>query len=300
MAHHRVTRRRAWGVAALLLGLALTAPLAAQPSPAAPETAAPETAAPEAAAPEAATSADSVEASPDRPQWAFSSRLIFWAGAIVVMALVGRIVFREQLGERRTLRLMIDRIGPFFPEFDIDPVKAWVHRCAPHVWSGWRTRDMSSLSRYATPRFMADSAARFEQMQRKGLAHAARLDKVLKVHPLGLYSVGDGPPPADVELILRLEQKAIDCVVEPDGTVIEGSKDVEQVQHFWAMRHDGHRWLLDRVWAAGRGEDLDLSDRPLLPPIIEWRRPGDGPTAGPARPARSPDERTPDDERPIG
>lgn len=210
-----------------------------------------------------------------RPPLTTGERLLFWLGALVVMALVARVVFREQLLERRTLKRLMDEIGPFFPEFDIDAVKRWVERCAPHVWSGWRRRDLSSLEGYATARFFAEAEAQFEEQRRRGLEHAARLETVLKVHPLGMYSTGEGQPPRDVELILRLEEKAVDCMVQPDGTVVEGSSDVRQVQHFWALRHDGHRWTLDRIWSPERGVDLDLTDKPVLPPVGQWRRPKD-------------------------
>ncbi len=210
-----------------------------------------------------------------RPPLTTGERLLFWLGALVVMALVARVVFREQLLERRTLKRLMDEIGPFFPEFDIDAVKQWVERCAPHVWSGWKRRDLSSLEGYATDRFFAEAEARFEAQRQRGLEHAARLETVLKVHPLGMYSVGDGQPPRDVELLLRLEEKAIDCLVQPDGTVVEGRPEMRQVMHFWALRHDGRRWLLDRIWETERGVDLDLTDKPVLPPVGKWRRPQD-------------------------
>ena len=210
-----------------------------------------------------------------RPPLTTGERLLFWLGALVVMALVARVVFREQLLERRTLRRLMDEIGPFFPEFDIDALKRWVHRCAPHVWNGWRLRDMKSLEGFATAHFFEQTEARFEEQRRQGLEHAARLETVLKVHPLGMYPTDESQPPRGVELLLRLEEKAVDCLVKPDGTVVEGHTDVRQVQHFWALRHDGHRWLLDRVWDPERGVDLDLTDKPVLPPVGQWRRPQD-------------------------
>ena len=74
---------------------------------------------------------------PATPPHSFGSYLFFWSGAVLLMYLMGRWVFREQLGERRTLRRLIDEIGPLYPEFDIDALKQWVFLCAPHVWSGW-------------------------------------------------------------------------------------------------------------------------------------------------------------------
>ena len=211
----------------------------------------------------------------ERPQLEFSTRLIFWTGAVIVMALVARVVFREQLAERRTLRRMMDEIGPFFPEFDIDSVKRWVHAAAPHIWDGWRRRDLSSIEGYVTERFLAEQAEQFDAARRAGHEHAAKLVQLLKVHPLGLYPMGDGPPPRDLELMLRLEQKAIDCRVQPDGTVIEGSTDPRQIMHFWTLVHDGRRWRIDRVWRAEPGDDVDLRDKPPLPPLMAWKRPED-------------------------
>ena len=69
-------------------------------------------------------------ASEPAPRPDFGMYFVFWFGAVILMLLVGRVVFREQLGERRTLRRMMREIGPFFPEFDIDAVKRWVHLCA--------------------------------------------------------------------------------------------------------------------------------------------------------------------------
>ncbi|MCA9541470.1 MAG: hypothetical protein KC620_21380 [Myxococcales bacterium] len=210
-------------------------------------------------------------ASEPAPRPDFGMYFVFWFGAVILMLLVGRVVFREQLGERRTLRRMMREIGPFFPEFDIDAVKRWVHLCAPHVWSGWKRRDMSGLAAFATEDFLEAQNARFAELQRKGHEHAARLGEVLKVHPLGLYPIGEGPPPRNLELMLRLEERAIDCIVEPDGKVIEGREGWRQVQHLWTLRHDGRQWRLDRVWTPTH--DVDLRDRPPLPPLMEWKRP---------------------------
>lgn len=199
------------------------------------------------------------------------SLLLFWSGAALLMFLVGRVVFREQLHERRTIRMLVNGIGPFFPEFDVDAIRTWVDRAAPHIWSGWRKRDLSSLEGFATPELFAEQDARFAEEARQGLAREARLEKVLKVHPLGLYMVGEGPPPANVELMLRIEEKGVDYHRRPDGSVV-GSTDVRQVQHLWTLRHDGRRWWLHHVEPAER-DVTDLAKRTPVPPIFAWKRP---------------------------
>lgn len=208
----------------------------------------------------------------------FSGMVVFWTGALIIMALMGRVIFREQLHERRTIRRLIHEIGPFFPEFDTDALHKWVHLCAPHVWHGWRVRDMSGLADFATPAFLAESAAAFEQAKHKGQRHDARLDRVLKIHPLGIYMVGSGPPPMDLELMLRLESKGVDQVLDPDGAVITGKPFVRQVQHLWTLRHDGRRWRLHRVVEA-TDDVTDLAKRPPAPAVAFWKRPPTAPGA---------------------
>ncbi len=220
--------------------------------------------------------AQAPEDPPAPPPQDFLPILLFWVGAVVVMALVGRVVFREQLNERRTIRRLVNELGPFFPEFDTDALHTWIHRCAPHVFLGWRQRDLSSLADFATPHFFATQAAAFEAARSAGHARDARLEKVLKIHPLGLHMIGDGPPPADVELVLRLELKAVDCVRSPTGAVITGSATTRQVQQIWTLRHDGRRWRLHHIEAA-EGDVTDLASRPQAPPVAFWKRPPDEP-----------------------
>lgn len=197
----------------------------------------------------------------------------FWTGAVLCMFLVARVVFREQWTELKTQRALIHRIGPFFPEFDIDSIKTWVERASPHLWLAWRTGDLSAMEAFLTPEFRAAAEARFAEDSAKGWVHHTEFGKVLKVHTLGLYSIGDAPPPADLELIMRIETRAMHAVVDSTGLVLEGSAKERQVQHFWTLRHDGFRWRLHQVEIA-EGDKNHLGKKPALPPIMQWRRPG--------------------------
>ena len=199
--------------------------------------------------------------------------LLFWGGAVLVMGIIGRFVFREQLNERRTIRALIDRIGPFFPEFDTDAIQKWVRLCAPHVWYAWDNHgNLGQLGDYATERCHAEISAKAQAETERGQHHEARLGRVLKVHPLGIYMIGDGPPPADVELMLRIEFRAIDCVRDGAGRLVEGKTESRQVQYFWTLRHDGHQWRLDHIEPA-LNDITDLAKRPPVPAIMKWRRP---------------------------
>lgn len=198
--------------------------------------------------------------------------VLFWSGAAVCMFLVARIVFREQWTELKTQRALIHRIGPFFPEFDIDSIKTWVERAAPHLWRAWKTRDLSEIEEFLTPAYLAAARTRFAEDAQKGWVHHAEFGKVLRVHTLGLYSIGDDRPPADLELVLRIETRGIHAVVDPSDALVAGSTKERQLQHFWTMRHDGHRWRLHQVEVA-EDDRTDLGKKPPLPPIIEWKRP---------------------------
>ena len=211
---------------------------------------------------------------PQTASRSFGFTFLYWLGAVLVMMVVARHLFREQLHERRTLKMMMHRLGPFFPEFDIAVVVRWVERTAPHVWHGWRIRSFDSLGDFGTPALHAEGARLFAEDARLGRERECRLERVLKVHPLGLYMVGEGPPPLDVELMLRVEQRAVEMVRGPDGAVLEGRPGPRQVQHLWTLRHDGRRWRLHRVEPA-RADVTDLAQRPPLPPLMEWRRPSD-------------------------
>ncbi|MCB9522692.1 MAG: TIM44-like domain-containing protein [Myxococcales bacterium] len=202
----------------------------------------------------------------------FLGMFLYWSGAVVVMALVGRVLFREQLHERRTLTLMRDQLGKFFPEFDPVAITEWVQRAAPHLWKGWRDRALGDVEAFTTEAFRQASEAAFAEARRHGHAREAKLGKVLKVHMLGLYPAGDGPPPRDMELVLRVESRGTDCVRDPDGRVLAGKEGPRQVQQFWTLRHDGERWRLHGLEPATE-DRTDLAGRPPVPPLMEWRRP---------------------------
>ncbi|MFN3199746.1 MAG: hypothetical protein ACE366_15190 [Bradymonadia bacterium] len=206
-------------------------------------------------------------------------RVLFWIGGFAVMIFAGWFIFREQVGERQTIRLLVDKVGPFFREFDPANVHRWIELAGPHVWQGWKQRDMSSLQNYVTEGFTASMAEHFEELERRGLAHKGEFVKVLKVHPLSLHPVGPGPAPADLELVCRVEVKGDDWLVDGDDKVVAGRPERGQVMHFWTLRHNGHRWYLHHIERAER-DRTDLGKMPPLPPIMEWRRPDQASEAG--------------------
>jgi hypothetical protein len=211
----------------------------------------------------------------DHSQIDFSGLLIFWTGATIIMAIIGRFVFREQIHEWRTLRMLTNRISPFFPEFDPVTIRGWVDRASLHVWKAWRTRELGELDKFSTPAFLEDMQRRFAEDARRGLVRDAQLLRLLKTHPLGLVVVGQGPPPAGLELVLRVEVRAIDCVRDPSGTVVEGKPEPQELQLFWTLRHDGRQWWLNQVRPATE-DRTDLAKMPAPPPLMEWRRPEGG------------------------
>ena len=226
--------------------------------------------------PASAASADSAPSSdlkrPGAGGRSILGTVAFWSGAVLCMFLVARIVFKEQWTELKTQRALIHRIGPFFPEFDIDSIKTWVERASPHLWAAWQTGDLSAMEAFLTPEFRAAAEARVEEDRANGLRHVTEFGKVLKVHTLGLYSIGAANPPADLELMMRIETRAMHAVVDSAGVVQQGSSKQRQVQQFWTLRHDGHRWRLHEVEIA-EGDKTDLGKKPPLPPIMQWRRP---------------------------
>ena len=214
------------------------------------------------------------QTSQPRPvQYTLGSQLIFWVGGLSIMILMGRMVFKEQINERRTLSRLIKEIGPFYPEFDIDHIKKWVHLCAPHVWQGFNDADLTRIDKFVTERFKRDLAKQVDDNLGQGHTLDSEFIAVLKVHPLGLYMVGDGPAPKNVELMLRLEQKARYHLVGKNGKTIQGRPRMDQVQHFWTLLHDGDSYRLDRVWLA-EGDATDLAERDVPPDVREWVRPG--------------------------
>lgn len=209
------------------------------------------------------------EAAPGR---AWGTILAFWVGAVIIMALVGRMLFKEQLNQLRTQRRLIRQIGPFFPEFDTDFLTAWVGRLAPHLFRGWKTHDLSPVAEHLTPGFQAEITARFARDHEQGLVHEVGFEKVLRVHYLGLHPAGEGPPPRGLELVMRLEVKGIHLVRDPAGKVVAGAPGPRQLQYFWTLHHDGHRWQLHQVEPA-HDDRTDLARKPPLPPLMAWKRP---------------------------
>ena len=206
------------------------------------------------------------------PEIEWWGHFLFWLGAVVIMAIVSRVIFKEMLGARRTLKRLNDEIGHHFVEFDIDHVKRWVVLCLPHVWRGWTSRDMSGLTDFATPEFIEAQTSQMAAQAARGHIHEAHFMRSLRIHPLGLFLDGEGPAPEGVCLLLRVEQKCVDFVHDVRDKLVRGRRDVRQVHHYWLLRHNGHAWRLHGVREAD--DDLSiLSKNPELPPLDTWRRP---------------------------
>lgn len=202
----------------------------------------------------------------------FWSWVAFWTPAVALLFFFGRRLFREQWGELRTLRLLMNRIGPYYPDFDPPNLNTWVARCAPHVFHGWRVRSFAGLADFATPACVAAAETVFEAQRRAGQVFVGRFEKVLKTHFLDVRMGGPGPAPADVELRLRIEIKGTDEVHGPGGERVAGTEALSQLQQFWTLRHDGRQWRLAAVtWAKG---DLPpLPPAAPLPGLLDWKRP---------------------------
>ncbi len=193
-------------------------------------------------------------------------QLIFWTGALAVVVLVARTLFKEQFHERKTLRRLIDELGPRYREFDIDVIKRWVHQCAPHVWRAYDTQKLDEIQAFVTP-FFSENFQSIGPQQIGPKGEKLIFDRILKIHPLGLYMVDDTAPPNGIELMLRLEEKV--RLFSPIATGSDQKERFTQIQTFWTLRHSGSAWRLDRVWQA-EGDVTDLAARTQVPPVTEW------------------------------
>jgi hypothetical protein len=201
--------------------------------------------------------------------------MLFWAPGVLGLGALLLHLFKEQLNELRTLRFLTNQLAPYFPEFDIEQLQRWVALCAPHVWHGQRRRDFSTLAGFATPALLDAAHARFEAEARRGERFDGTLDRVLKIHTLGLRHAhspaAPEPPPAGVELVLRVELLASDARRAPDDRVLSGRPDLHQLQQFWTLRHDGRQWRLHALEPADR-ERRDLPRPTDLPGLMEWKK----------------------------
>lgn len=202
----------------------------------------------------------------------FAFWVAFWIPAVAIMFFFARKLFREQWSELKTLRLLGNRIGPYYEDFDPPNLHIWVARCAPHIWHGWRQRSFDGLAEFATPECIASAAARFEAERRGGLVFEGRFERILKVHFLDLRMAGPGPAPADVALRLRVESSSSDALRGPQGLVPGTRTELSQLQHFWTLRHDGRQWRLADVERAV-GDHPPLPPAPPLPGLLDWKRP---------------------------
>ena len=208
------------------------------------------------------------------PPRGFVFWLLFWAPAAVLLVLLARVLFREQWGELRTLRLLTNGIGPYFSEFDLPDLHRWVERCAPHVWHGWRKRSFDGLADFATPECLAAAEARFAAEAREGRVFEGRFEKLLKVHPLDVRMDGPGPAPRDVTLLLRIEALATDVSRGRETPIPAEASKPAQLQQFWTLCNDGRKWRLAQV-APARGDLPPLPPAPPLPGLLDWKRPPD-------------------------
>ena len=131
---------------------------------------------------------------------------------------------------------------------------------------------MPDIDAYITSAYRDTLRSELSDQAASPSQRTCRLIKILKVHTIGVYMVGPGPAPQDLEVMLRVESKVEDCTRDATGRIILGKEEPRQVQHFWALRHDGHRLFLHGIWEADR-DMTDLAKREQPPPVNEWSRP---------------------------
>ncbi len=204
-------------------------------------------------------------------KYGFFGTFLFWCGAMLIVGVAAYFLFREQIHEWRTMRLLGRGIGPFYPEFEPLAIRAWVERAAPHVWRASRTRDLGVIPQFASAEFCAAETARFAEETRQGQVRDARLGKILKVHTLGLTMTGEGPAPRGVEVELRVEVRGVDLLEGPGGVRAAGQAGEREMQQFWTLRHTGDQWQLHSIRPATE-DRTDLAKRAPPPPITAWRR----------------------------
>ena len=205
----------------------------------------------------------------------FLGTFFFWMGGVFCMCLVGRIIFKEQSHERRTLSRLRDELGHFFPEFDPVNITQWIHIAADHVFYAWREGDFDMMEGFSTDEFIMNQRARFKAVQSRKEKRSIYLDKVIAVHTLGMeWHTRDhvSHPPLGVSLTLRVETKAIDFYEDLEGTLLRGKKKPAQYQYIWRLTHNGNTWTISEIDIAD-GDITDLNQHPPLPPIADWRRP---------------------------
>lgn len=207
----------------------------------------------------------------------FWGTFFFWSGGVFCMYLVGRRVFKEQAGERKTLKRLRDEIGHFFVEFNPVNITKWVEIAAPHLYHGWREEDFSSMESFTTADFITDQQTHSGERQSLSHKREAYLDKIIAVHTLELIWSQDEErgverPPLGVRMTLRVEVKAIDFVEDQNGNLVNGKRKPEQHQQVWKLIHNGKTWMLDQVYPA-MTDLTELNDAERLPPIGMWQRP---------------------------
>ena len=204
------------------------------------------------------------------PRNGLIEQLIFWVGAAALVFLMSKSLFREQFHERRTARRLIDEIGPFYPDFDVDSIHRFVNQCAPDIWRAFELKSFDKVREFVVPDFQRDAIGP-ERRDRKN--RRLQFAKILKLHPLGIYLVGGCKPPFDIELMLRLEEKVL--ILPAEGTVQSGEPSFTQVQSFWTLRYSRNGWCVVNVRPAK--EDIrDLAERPKVPDVRTWLPSGAG------------------------
>jgi hypothetical protein len=220
-----------------------------------------------------ATPRQKLEGIPLPKKRGFWGMFFFWGGGVLCMYWVGRHLFREQSHERNTLRRFRDELGHFFPEFDPININKWVTIAAQHLYANWHSGEWESMKSFTTDHFIETQQVASASLKEEGLIREAYLGKILNVHLLGAYlQEGYQTPPLGVELICRIEIKAIDFrhyISDPD--LVIGVKKPRQEQQIWTLRHTGHTWKLHQIEVA-TDDITNLKKYDPLPEIISWKK----------------------------
>jgi hypothetical protein len=199
-------------------------------------------------------------------------RILFWFGAGLAMMFVGRFLFKEQMHERKIIRLLTDQIGPYYREFDPVNLHRWLERATPYFFDALKHQSVEKLKPFAFESFTDHWHQQFEQQKTKGEIYQSRFMKLLKVHPIGIYPQDGQQPPLGVEVVLRAEIKGIFEVITKDQQLKDTQNQERQIQFLWILKHDGFHWKIYEIREIF-DDIVGLNEKKELPPLIDWAKP---------------------------
>ena len=184
---------------------------------------------------------------------------LFLVAAVVLLPLILYVVVSEHKASKRCKETLTE-VSEEFPFFAWQGIHNRVEEIVKHLHSIWETGDLSSAESMMVPRYYASQPQMMEYWKDVGQKNILTLKKLKRIRPLLVHtgSVFERP-----HVMVQVDLKVIDYLMDAEGKVLHGSKEVDDASQLWRMEYYTGSWCLSSIETDDQSLNLALTDNSI-------------------------------------